>query len=473
MTDPNNGFRGTPTAPQYKNPYSDNNAQFMQDGPGSVPIFGPLMQGTYESILDPGAGAQREAQQNAAVGHFMQQTGAAEQGQVNDARDLSMGFYGPAQSQYDMAYGQGGTLNGPGYGEQAFNQMGGSMLGNTQSQDAYGYGAGVLSNNNPLGDVYQNAQGDFSSPSMQQQMLSRQGQGFTNNPYLSGTQGYQQGAAGSSDYMNYMYGANSGQLTSPGAMEQFAERSKNAATDPYYQQLQKQQSGQIDASMNARGAYNSGAALAAQALGNSNLAAQQYHDQANIQQMGQSAQNQRLQTGLGYGQGASSSNLAGNMGAGNMGISAGNTYASGLNDYFSVGQGIDQNQLARYNTLGNLAQGTGQQSYQNAMGIGNLAHTASGDALAGQQAYYGAANNAQTQMQGRTQQGISDAMGMGTAMGNTYMEGTQNGIQDYNQLLGNYTNMMGQAASAAKAADDKNQGGAIGLVKTIIGGVGG
>jgi hypothetical protein len=196
-------------------------------------------------------------------------------------------------------------------------------------------------------------------------------------------------------------------------MERFAQQSLDTANDPYYQQLQKQQSAQIDASANSRGAYNSGAALAAQALGSSNLAAQQYHQQADIQAAGQQAQGQRLGMGLGY------------------------------------------------------TQGIGQQNYNNVMGIGNLAHQAGADALAGQNAYFDAAGNAQNWGQGRMQSGFQNAYNLGQGMGNTYTQNTQQGISDYNQMASRGADLSGAAADHAVAADNKNQEGAIGLVKKL------
>lgn len=340
------------------NPYNSGTAEWAGKVSNAVPVGG----GAIESVLAPGAGHQRAASSLQDLANQFYSAGKYEMDESQGARDTAMGYYNPATSQYDSMYGAGGYMAGPGTGEQAFGAMGNDFLNNTQSRDAYAYGSGALSNNNPT---------------------------------------------------EQLYGMNYSQLTGPGAMERFAEQSLNTDTDPYYQQLQKQQSAQIDASMNGRGAYNSGAALAAQALGNSNLAAQQYHQQAEIQAQGQQAQGQRLGMGLNY------------------------------------------------------TQGIGSQNYNNVMGIGSLAHGAGADALAGQNAYYDAAGDAQNWGQGRMQSGFQNAYSLGQGMGNTYTQGTQQGFNNYNSLLSRGADLSGAAATHAVAADDKNQEGAMGLVKKV------
>lgn len=100
-------------------------------------------------------------------------------------------------------------------------------------------------------------------------------------------------------YTQAAYGNIAGAYTDPGMFEKFAQGAISG-NDPYFDMLQREQTANLDASMNARGGYNSGGAIKELGMQNSDLEAKKYAQMAGITQAAQGLQLQRASglTGL-------------------------------------------------------------------------------------------------------------------------------------------------------------------------------
>lgn len=410
----------------------------------------------------------------------------------------------PAKASYASMYGPGGTLAGPGQGEQAFTDVGRNLLAPTAQSQALAAASPFLSGQSPGMGAFKQVAGQLSGPTLSSQTygqyadqlgqqsageqryadtaarydtnaLSQAAPGFQNalaqqsageqryaatqarydtNALSQAAPGFQaqlaktsageqryadtaskyndnalnQAASGFNAKLNAptnlesslgsiagKYAAPSdasktfqsqyGQLAGPGALEQFAA-SDLAGTNPYYRQLQAQQSADIDASMAARGGFNSGAAMKAQSLAASNLSAQQYQQEAQLQGQAQAA----MQSRLGQQQAA-----AGDATAATYAGLAGQTSTLSAADAQRLARtqsGIDMTTQQAAANLGYL--NSGQQA-ANSAGAASLARTQAGIGLADQQASadlgyltagQAAANAASAQSLARTHEGI-------------------------------------------------------------------
>lgn len=404
--------------------YATQNRDFQLTGlDKSNQAFQPAQQ-SYGSMYGPGgtqttAGQGEQAFQN--VGGQLLQPGA--------------------QSQ---AFGQtSGYLSGQSPGMTALGQVAGQLGGPTLSSQTYGQYANQLAQPSNAQGAYQNAATQLGQPSLAQQSYGtyanalgapsageqryQQTQGqYDANPLQQGYGALQakydaptnlQSSLGdiSAKYSapsnaQSAYSSQQQQLSGPGALEQFAA-SDLKGSNPYYDQLRQTQDADINAQFNARGGYNSGAAMRAIALGDSNLAAQQYQQEGQLQGQAQQAQMSRLGQQQSGASSADSSNYAGAAGLtntlgtadaqrlaatnGQVGLAGA---ASGMNlSYLQGGQSAANSagsaDLARTQAGINLAQGTD---------AGNLARIQTGGQLA---------NAADSQNLAKTQAGINLSQG--------------------------------------------------------------
>lgn len=167
-------------------------------------------------------------------------------GQQN--RDWLMGqnataqnYYQPATQAYQGMYGPGGTMTGPGTGEQAFSEMGRSVLNQTPIQSYQQQTAGELG---------QAGAGENAYGYMMQNGLGGPG------AFEQGAGSYRQGLAqpGAAQQYNQQAG---GQLQQPGQLERNsggydAQLSRPGAAEQYQQQV----GGQLQQGGNAQSAYN-------------------------------------------------------------------------------------------------------------------------------------------------------------------------------------------------------------------------
>lgn len=296
---------------------------------GGGGLLGPVYSGLGMIGLDPGQGNQQLAAGMNNIARQAQQSGNQQLQYMQGALGASEGYFNPAMGQYNALFAPGGSMTTPGYGEQAYQNVGGSIM-----------------QTNPI-------------------------------------QAYQQQMAG--------------QFQQPGAMEQFAN-STLSGNNPYYNMMSSQMGKSIDSSFNAGGNYNSGARLAAQALGQSNLAAQTFNNEANIMGQGQAAQQARL---------------AGGGSLANMSAQSGqNAYEDYLNQALAA-QGASQNrQTAGFTD----ALGMGSAQGQMAAGMYTDANKAYADMLSGafkaEGDAYGAQANAQKDRQGFEMNLIGGALGL-------------------------------------------------------------
>lgn len=453
-------------------------------------------------------------------------------------------YYHPATQAYQGMYGPGGTLSGPGAGEQAFQQTGRSVLNQTPIQQYQQQTAGQLGQqgagenaygymmNNGLGSpgVFEQGAGAYrgalAAPGASQQyagqvggQLQQPGQlernsggydrvlgGPSNAQQAYGAMGgaYQAPTALESAYGGLMsgygqqgmaqraapglaqslsggqsqdvYAKQSGQLDKPGQLEQFAASDANG-TNPYFDQLRKSTNASLDQEFNAGGNFNSGARMAALAKADSNLSAQQYQQEAQLQGQAQQATQSRLGQQQGLAGQASGEQLgrtqaqAGLLGGadqqqlqrlgGQAGL-AGDVSGQSLN-YLNSGinaaQGVDTGNLSRINSAAGID--------QNAQ-AGQLARTALGGQLAGQsdqsslarlQAGAGLLNQQQQDQQSRlgmvgqygnnAQSQQLARMGLG---GQLAGQSTAAGFQQYNDYLN-------QAMAAQGAGQQRQQQG--------------
>jgi hypothetical protein len=448
----------------------------------------------------------------------------------------------PAKASYASMYGPGGSLTGPGQGEQAFTSQGGNLLNPTEQGKALATASPFLSGQSPGMSAYQDVAGQLSGPTLSGQTygqyagqlgqasageqrygatagkydtnaLSQAAPGFQNqlaqqsageqryadtagkydtnsldqaagglNAKLTGATNLESslgsiaGKYAAPSASSTTYQQQSGQLGGPGSLEQFAA-SDMAGTNPYYKQLAEQQSADIDASMNARGGFNSGAALKAQALGRSNLAAQQYQQEGQLQGAAQTAQMARL---------GQQQSAAGAADTANYASLAGQTSALGTADAQRLARtqsGIDLAGQQASTNLGYLS--AGQQAADNA-GAASLARTQAGIGLANQQSTQDlnylqggqtAANAASAQNLARTQAGIdltrnTDATNLAQNLGYVGAANSAGAgqVSQYGQLASmaqgqdaasqtQYMNYLSSAAAAQKAAQDRQQQG--------------
>jgi hypothetical protein len=448
----------------------------------------------------------------------------------------------PAKASYASMYGPGGSLTGPGQGEQAFTSQGGNLLNPTEQGKALATASPFLSGQSPGMSAYQDVAGQLSGPTLSGQTygqyagqlgqasageqrygatagkydtnaLSQAAPGFQNqlaqqsageqryadtagkydtnsldqaagglNAKLTGATNLESslgsiaGKYAAPSASSTTYQQQSGQLGGPGSLEQFAA-SDMAGTNPYYKQLAEQQSADIDASMNARGGFNSGAALKAQALGRSNLAAQQYQQEGQLQGAAQTAQMSRL---------GQQQSAAGAADTANYASLAGQTSALGTADAQRLARtqsGIDLAGQQASTNLGYLSSG---QQAANSAGAASLARTQAGIGLANQQSTQDlnylqggqtAANAASAQNLARTQAGIdltknTDATNLAQNLGYVGAANSAGAgqVSQYGQLASmaqgqdaasqtQYMNYLSSAAAAQKAAQDRQQQG--------------
>jgi hypothetical protein len=367
-------------------------------------------------------------------------------GGPSDSRQL----YDTIGSQYlqpsasgQVYNGLAGSLSGPSATQQYYSQNGGAYgaptaIGNLSASNPYGsplvgeqlgahamdlYGNSTYSHDN-LGNAMANA----NAPSELAQNAS-------------GIQGLYNGA----NYTQGFIGANGSQLSSPGALEQFAAQDLNH-TNPYFDMLQKQQADTIDQAAAARGAYGAGGSMAAQALGSANLRAQQYQQEGQLQGSAQQAQLSRL--GLG-------ANVAGQASQERM--SQGNALQGLYQNMFgdrmqgqqlglsATGQ-ADTANMQRLSGITNMAGLADQSTLARLGGQANLAGAASSSALDYLNSGLGAA-------------GAADSTGLARAG----MLGTLAGQSDTQRLAGlsGLSNLAGQS--------DQTTLGNIGMLGTLSG----
>lgn len=325
-------------------------------------------------------------------GGSMSQPGYGEQAY----RDYGQGFLQPSNTQgwYDQ---QHGALSSPSASESFYNRQ--NYGAPTASQNLYGQLTAQGSfNRDAMGDAYGGLNYQMSQPGQlannfgalnrqftqgdtleaYQGMLTGQyqgsnvldqnlgglqarGQGYlaSRNNQAIGLLGQEQSPSTTQgEYGNIrnlitgsnqgqrMYGAQLGQLAGPGMYEQFVQGALTG-NDPYYARLSEEGSNALDASMNARGGYNSGAAMKAQGNFQSGLRADQYHQLADMAQGAQGAQMSRLGQGMTAALGVGGESRA---------------RAAGMQGLAGQTEGELQQRLQAQNLIG-------QQGYENASGL--------------------------------------------------------------------------------------------------------
>lgn len=436
--------------------------------------------------------------------------------------DKSDAAFDPATQQYNSMYGPGGSQTTPGAGEQAFSQQGGNLLnptaqgqvlsqtqgylgGQSPGMSALGQVAGQLGGPTLSGQTYGQYASQLGAPSAGEQRYDatsgqydtnalQQQAGGLNAQYAAPTNlesslGTIAGKYSQPTASGTTFNSQQGQLSGPGALEQFAASDLNG-TNPYYAQLQQQQDAALNAQFNARGGYNSGAALNALALNNASLAAQQYQQEGQLQGSAQTAQGARLAQNQSAAGAADTSNYQGLSGlTGALGTADAQRLAatngqvglagaqSGMDlSYLQGGQsaanqagsadlartqagigltsGTDATNLAQ--NLGYVgaadAAGAGQTSQYSA--LGSMAQGADAATQAQYMNYLNQAQNSQAAGLQRGQTGVADATAIGNAQaGNT--------ISAYNNAGTQYTNMidtsMGAQLNAAQLQAQQNQ----------------
>lgn len=205
--------------------------------------------------------------------------------------------------------------------------------------------------------------------------------------------------------------------TDPGMFEKFAQGAVSG-NDPYFAMLQREQTANLDASMNARGGYNSGAAFKELGMQNSDLEAKKYAQMAGITSTAQGLQLQR---------------------------------ASGMQGLTGQAEGELQQRLKAQDTMG-------QENYNNLFGLNQF-----------NAGLYQAAGQEQRDIAGGlVNQGASaDAARLGRMVGQTQLgAATDQATLARTALQGDLTNMsatqrlnyMGQQAGLANMADSQNLG---------------
>lgn len=439
--------------------------------------------------------------------------------------DNALGAYAPANAGYASMYGPGGTQTTAGQGEQAFSDQAGNLLAPTAQSGVLAQAGGYLGGTSPgmsaLSQVAPQLGGPTLSGQSYGQYASQLAAPSTGTNYFDstagqyGTNALQQSAAGlNAQYAaptnlqsnlgtlanetnaptqsSQTFGANQSTLAAPGALENFAS-SDLAGTNAYYANLQKLQAAQTDASYNQKGGFNSGADLNAQAVGNATLAAQQYQQEAALQQQAESdaltrtGQSQTAAGQVDQAQQTAATNtgnllstadaqqlaatnaqaaLAQNTASTNLGyLQGGQTAANAVS-----GQQLAQTQagigLAQGTDATNLAQNLGYVNAANSAGAGQTAqYSAYGQLAQGADAatqaqymnYLNSANTAQTDTLNRQQTGVADATALGQAQaGNT--------LTAYGQAGNQYASMidasLGAQQNAAQLQAQQNQNAA-------------
>ena len=479
-------------------------------GPGSA----PGSDGSVGGVGGTGGGSSGSGGGSGAPGSLQDIANQAYQ-QGQQQRDWLMGqnaqaqgYFQPAQNAYAGLFGPGGQLSGPGTGEQAFSAMGQSILGPTaigqyqqqtagelgqqgQGENAYAYmmqnglgqpgqfeqGAnayrGALAQPGAASTYQQGAAGQVGTPGQfEQQSGAYQGAlAQTSNAQTAYGQmagGYQAPTALEQAYGGLMggykqpgqlqqqTGALAGQLSQPGQLEQFAAKDA-AGNNPYFDQLRQTTNAALDQEFNAGGNFNSGARMAALGRADSNLAAQQYQQEAQLQGQAQTATGQRLGQlqdlyGASDQQGlqrlGAQAGLAGDVSGQslnylNSGLSAaGNvdaTNTSRLTAGANISQGAESSALQRLGLGGQLAQNADQSSYQRLLAGSNILGQQQSDQMQrlGMVGQYG--NDAQSQMLAR--------LGLG---GNLAGAATNAGFTQYQDYLN-------QALAAQGAGQTRGQ----------------
>ena len=323
----------------------------------------------------------------------------------------SMSGMGPTASSQALS-STAASLGGPSNAQQAFQNVGSSWLdpsassavlsgaagqlgGPSESQNYYStYGGqyaaptaiGQLAASNPYAQTLggealgRNAQAMYGNSTASQDILGSTLNQANMPSELAQQSGNISNLYNGANYMQQFAGNNAGQLSAPGALEQFAASDLNR-TNPYYDMLQKQQSDTIDQAAAARGAYGAGGSLAAQALGSANLRAQQYQQEAQLQGSAQQAQLQRLGLGANVASGASGERM--NQGNAFQSLAQGmfgDRMQSAQLGLSAAGQS-DQANMARLAGITGMTQAGDQATLARLAGQTGLANDASNSAL--------------------------------------------------------------------------------------------
>jgi len=355
---------------QYGGQYQQGtNSQAYYDS--TTPLLGgpTAMSTLYSSMTAPNASAQALSGVAGAIGG----PSASQQllGQIGNQylmpSDSSMALSGaasslggPSESQYRYAQNAGAYGAPTAIGQLSASnpyaqQLGGEALGR-QAGSLYG-------NSTASQDYLASALGQANAPSELAQ----------NAGTISGL------ANGASNVQNFS-GQTAGQLTGPGALEQFAASALNQS-NPYYALVGKEGRAAIDQAAAARGAYGAGGSLAA--LGNyqAHLDAENYQNMGQLQGAAQQAQMSRLGLGANIAQSASNERLA-------QGNALQSLYQGMFGDRMQGAQlGLsaagqsDQAKMANLAGLTNMTQAGDQSTLARLAGQTGLAGQASASAL--------------------------------------------------------------------------------------------
>lgn len=398
-------------------------------------------QSYYNSMIgglsQPGAGQQAYAQvapQLAQQGSFEQQAGGYQQ---------ALAQPGAAQNYQTSTLGQ---VSNPGQFEQQSTAYQGALSGPSNAQQAYNGTAGGYQAPTALESAYGGLMSGYGQQGRQQQAAG----GLASS--LNGGQSQN------------TYAAQQKQLQAPGQLEQFAA-SDAAGNNPYYDQLRQTTNASLDQEFNAGGNYNSGARFAALAKADSNLAAQQYQQEGQLQGQAQGATQSRLGAQAALAGQASSeqlgrtqaqSNLLGTADqqqlqrlGGQAGL-AGDVSGQSLN-YLNSGiqaaQGTDQTNLARIQAGASIGQGAQAAANTRLQTGGQLAQNAQSDAY--NQLLGGASIGQQSQQDALARQQLAISGGMqsqaaglastqlGGQLANNSTVSGQNAYQDYQSAAQN------------------------------------